>query len=191
MTKWKKELVAQSCLTLCDPMDYNPRFLCLLRTSQARILEWVAISSSRRSSQSRDWTWVSCIAGSFFTLWVTTCKFSSSKVTFKLEKRASLVAHTVKSLPAMQETQVQSLSQEDPLEKEWQPTPVFLPGKSHGWGSLGVQYMGSQRVGHDWVTEQQQSGKSEWSHNVSWNVPSSIFWKSIWKINNICLLNIW
>ena len=36
----------------------------------------------------------------------------------------------------MQETQVQSLGQEDPLEKEWQPTPVFLPRKSHGWRSL-------------------------------------------------------
>ena len=32
--------------------------------------------------------------------------------------------------------QVQSLGQEDPLEKEMQPTPVFLPGKSHGWRSL-------------------------------------------------------
>ena len=36
----------------------------------------------------------------------------------------------------MEETQVQSLGLEDPLEKEWQPTPVFLPGKSHGQRSL-------------------------------------------------------
>ena len=36
----------------------------------------------------------------------------------------------------MQETRVQSLGWEDPLEKEWQPAPVFLPGKSHGWRSL-------------------------------------------------------
>ena len=36
-----------------------------------RILEWVAISFSRGSSQPRDWTWVSCIAGAFFTLWTT------------------------------------------------------------------------------------------------------------------------
>ena len=78
-----------------------------------------------------------------------------------------------------------------PWRRKWQPTPVFLPGKSHGWGSLRLQYMGSQRIGHDWVTEQQQSGKSEWSHSVSWNVHSSIFWKSIWKINNTCSLNIW
>ena len=36
----------------------------------------------------------------------------------------------------MQETWVWSLGQEGPLEKEWQSTPVFLPGKSHGWRSL-------------------------------------------------------
>ena len=46
-----------------------------------------------------------------------------------------LVAQTVKNLPAMQETQVQSLFQEDPLEKGM-ATPVFLPGKSHGQRSL-------------------------------------------------------
>ena len=42
----------------------------------------------------------------------------------------------VKRLPAMQETQVQSLGQEDPLEKEMQPTPGFLPEKSHRQRSL-------------------------------------------------------
>ena len=46
------------------------------------------------------------------------------------------MAQTVKNLPAMQETQVQSLGWEDPLEKEWQPTPVLLPGESHGQRSL-------------------------------------------------------
>ena len=37
----------------------------------ARLLEWVAFLFSRGSSQSRDWTWVSCIAGRFFTSWAT------------------------------------------------------------------------------------------------------------------------
>ena len=50
--------------------------------------------------------------------------------------RASLVAQSVKNLPAMQEARVQSLGQEDPLEKEMTTTPVFLPGKSRGWRSL-------------------------------------------------------
>ena len=49
-----------------------------------------------------------------------------------LDSRASLVAQTVKNPPAMWETWVQSLGWEDPLEKEWQPTPVFLPGEFHG-----------------------------------------------------------
>ena len=52
----------------------------------------------------------------------------------------------VKKLPAMWETWVRSLGQEDPLEKGWQLTPVFLPGEFHGWRDL--QSMESQRVGH-------------------------------------------
>ena len=48
----------------------------------------------------------------------------------------SLVAQIVKNLPAMQETWVGSLGQEDPLEEAWKPTPVFLPGKAHGQRSL-------------------------------------------------------
>ena len=39
--------------------------------SKARILEWVAISFTRESSQPRDWTQVSCTAGRFFTIWAT------------------------------------------------------------------------------------------------------------------------
>ena len=48
----------------------------------------------------------------------------------------SLVAQPVKRLPIMQESQVRSLSREDSLEKEMQPTPVLLPGKSYGRRSL-------------------------------------------------------
>ena len=49
---------------------------------------------------------------------------------------ASLVAQTVKNLPAIQEMQVWPLGWEDPLEKAMEPTPVFLPRKPHGWRSL-------------------------------------------------------
>ena len=49
---------------------------------------------------------------------------------------ASLVAQMVKSLPAMWEAQVQYLGQEDPWRTKWQPTPVFLLGKSDGQRSL-------------------------------------------------------
>ena len=54
----------------------------------------------------------------------------------KASKRTSLVAQVVKNLPAMQETQIQSLGQEDHLEREILPTPEFLPGKVHGQRSL-------------------------------------------------------
>ena len=54
--------VAQSCPTLCDPMDYTVHGIL-----QARILKWVAFPSSRGSSLPRDRTQVSHIAGGFFT----------------------------------------------------------------------------------------------------------------------------
>ena len=57
---------------LCDPMDCNQSGSSVHGILQARILEWVAIFSSRGSSQPRDWTHVSCVsctAGGFFTHW--------------------------------------------------------------------------------------------------------------------------
>ena len=51
--------------------------------------------------------------------------------------RTSLIAQSVKSLPAMQETRIRTLGREDPLEKEVaNNTPVLLPGKSQGQKSL-------------------------------------------------------
>ena len=49
---------------------------------------------------------------------------------------STLVAQMVKNLPAVQETQVWSLGEEDPLEKGMATTPVFFPGKSHRQRSL-------------------------------------------------------
>ena len=62
-------LVAKSCWTLADPMDYSLSSSSVHGILQARILDWVAISSSRESSQPRNRTQVSCIAGRFFTDW--------------------------------------------------------------------------------------------------------------------------
>ena len=67
--KWSEVLVAQSCLTLGNPMDFSPPGSSVHEIFQARILEWVAISFSRGSSGPRDWTWVSCTADRFFTNW--------------------------------------------------------------------------------------------------------------------------
>ena len=57
-----KVKIIQSSPTFCNPMDYTVHEIL-----QARILEWVAIPFSRGSSQPRDQTQVSCIAGGFFT----------------------------------------------------------------------------------------------------------------------------
>ena len=66
-----KALVAQLCLTLCEPMDCSLPGSSVYGILQARILEWVAIPFSRGSFQPSDRTRVSCIAGRFFTVWVT------------------------------------------------------------------------------------------------------------------------
>ena len=60
-------LVAQSYPTLCNPMDCSPPGSSVHDMFQAKILEWVAISFSRGSSQLRDRTRVFCTAGRFFT----------------------------------------------------------------------------------------------------------------------------
>ena len=61
-------LVAQSCSTLCDPTDCGPPGFSVYGILQARMLEWIAIPFSRGTSQPRDQTLVSCIAGRFFTI---------------------------------------------------------------------------------------------------------------------------
>ena len=58
----------------------------------------------------------------------------------------------VKHLPAMWETWVWSLGWEDPWRRKWHPTPVLLPGKSHGWRSLVGCSPWGHRVGHNWAT---------------------------------------
>ena len=62
-------LLAKSCLTLYNPMDCSLPGSSVHGIFQVRILEWVAISFSRGSSQSRDRTQVFCTASRFFTDW--------------------------------------------------------------------------------------------------------------------------
>ena len=70
-----------------------------------------------------------------------------------METGASLVAQSVKNLPAVQETWVRSPGREDPLEKEMVTHSSILAWKISGTKEPGgLQSMGSQRVGHDWAT---------------------------------------
>ena len=90
-----KVKVAQLCPTFCDPVDYTVHGI-----FQATILEWVAFPFSRGSSQPRDWTQVSCIAGGFFTSWTT--QKAQSKITclrFIWQKVWKKQAWSILSLP--------------------------------------------------------------------------------------------
>jgi len=137
----------QSCPTLCSPMDCSPPGSSVHAILQARILEWVAIPLSSRSSQARDRTCVSCIAGGFFTVWATREVEHSITKLSKIELKVSRICHpkiclygikitlswlfweivgkgegfpgrlVIKNLPAMKQTQVRSLGWEDPLEE--------------------------------------------------------------------------
>ena len=69
--KWSEIEVAQSCLTLCDPMDCRLPGSSVHGIFQAIVLEWIAISFSRGSSWPRDGTWVSHILDRRFTVWAT------------------------------------------------------------------------------------------------------------------------
>ena len=69
--------VTQSCPTLCGPMDCSLPDSSIHGFFWARILEWVAISFSRRSSRLRHWTQISCIVGRCFTIWATREDISS------------------------------------------------------------------------------------------------------------------
>ena len=80
-------LVAQSCLTLCDPMDCSPPSSSVRGILQARILEWIAIPFSRETSQPRDQTLVSCIAGRFSTVWATGESFFTLLLSVLLSKK--------------------------------------------------------------------------------------------------------
>ena len=66
-----KSELAQSCLTLCDPMDCCSPGFSINGIFQAIVLEWVAISFSRGSSRPRGWTLVSHIISRCFTIWAT------------------------------------------------------------------------------------------------------------------------
>ena len=62
--KWRccDSMCAQSCPTLRTPVDCSSPDFSVHGIFQARILEWIAISFSRGSSQSKDWNWVSCVS---------------------------------------------------------------------------------------------------------------------------------
>ena len=86
-----KVKVTQSCSTLCNSMD------CIVHgILQARILEWVTFPFCRGSSQPRDQTQVSRIAGGFFTSWATR---EVLKKSHKIESMSKGYKNQLKDLP--------------------------------------------------------------------------------------------
>ena len=141
---------SQLCPTLCDPMDCNSTGSSVQGISQARVLEWVAIPSSKASSQpgiKPASPVIPALGGRFFTTGPPL--FTS----YLMLPRASLLAQLVKNLPGMQETQVQFLGWKDPLEKE-----VAIQSGIFAWKipwiekSGRLQFIGLHRVEHSWAT---------------------------------------
>ena len=87
--------VAQSCLTLCNPMDCSLPCFSVHGIFQARLLEWVAISFSKGSSQPRDWTGVSlhCRQTLYPALGHVKCKINLKKNLSKLSKEQVRFGH--------------------------------------------------------------------------------------------------
>ena len=79
----------------------------------------------------------------------------------------------VKNLPAMCDTWVRSLGWEDSWRRKWQPTPVFLPGKSHGQRSLlGYRPWGPKESD---TTEQLSSSSKNWDV-LDWSFRLCEYW---------------
>ena len=122
--------VAQSCPTLSDPMDCSLPGSSIHGIFQARVLEWGAIAFSLQVYNDTKKADGSLLEGD--TWWLSSKGFAWSTGDIG---DADSIHGSGRSLRA------------------WQPTPVLLPGRSHGQRSLS---MGSQRVGHNWSDWEQQ-----------------------------------
>ena len=109
-----------------------------------------------------------------------------------LHSATSLVAQTVKRLPTMQGTWVQSLGREDPgfnpcarkisWRRKWQPTQVFLPGKSHGWRNL-IGYSPRGRKESD-TTERLHFHLDSWAILPLLNIWDLFYIKVLYKFSS-------
>ena len=131
---WVKVKVTQLCATLWDAMDYRVHGIL-----QAIILIRVAIPFFRGSSQLRDWTQVCHIVGWFFTSWAMIW----CELCFKKSKGRGRGWNYIDSFNVYATKLSWQLSKpnntsiwQDLRRRQWHPTPVLFPGKSHGWRSL-------------------------------------------------------
>ena len=99
---------------------------------------YICFFRRKKFPQGNSGIWNSCQPAKLTVFLANFCStfMGSFKFTLSFIPMGSLVTQMVKNLPAMQETQLWSLGQEDPWRRKWQPAPIFLPGKSHGQRSL-------------------------------------------------------
>ena len=169
VNEWSRSVVSDSS----NPMDCSPPGSTVHGILQARILEWLAISFSWGSSQPRDQTHVSCLAGRCFNLWATNTLASWCKELTHLKR-----PWCWKRLKAGGEA-------DDRGWDGWMTSPTqwtWVWVNSGGWwwtGKPGVlQSMELQRVRHHWATE------------LNWAEPSIFLCLSIYPYLCVCLFNL-
>ena len=151
-------LVAQLCPTLCNPMDCTLSDSSDYGISPGENPRVVTIPFSRESSWPWDQTGVSCVGRQilYHLSYQGSQHDNHSKLVlfFLTQPSKSLsVAQMVKNPPAMQETWVQFLGWEDPLEKGMATCSNILAWRISWTEESGrLQSMGLQRIGHDWAT---------------------------------------
>ena len=158
---------------------------------QTRILEWVAISFSRRSFQPRDWTRVSYIAGSFFTTeppekplkdnmayYGTPLQYSCLENPTGGGAWRAAVHGVAKSWTRLSNFTFMH------WRRKWQPTTVFLPGESQGRGSLvGCHLWGRTESDTTEATLQQQQQQQQQGYFSK----AYIYFPVIFFLRNVCL----
>ena len=152
-----KVSVTQSCLTLCDPMNYSLLGFSVHGILQARILKWHSVPFSRGSSWPRDQTYVSCISCPDRRILYYLSHIYNYKGFIIIKPLGFPSGSAVKYPLIMQETQemwIRSLSQDDLLEEELathsSTLALKIPRTEEPGGLVSI---GLQRVGHDQITE--------------------------------------
>ena len=146
----------QSCLTLCDPIDCSLSGSSVHGILQARILEWIAIPSSRGSSEPRDQTCISCLL-----------HWQAGSLPLAPPGKPALVAQWWGIYPQCRgggRYRFNPWVRKVPWRRKWQPTAVFLPGKSYGQRNL---------VGYSpWGHKQLDTTEPAHTHMRIWHLPA-------------------
>ena len=121
-----------SCPTLCDPMDYSPPGSSVRGIFQARILEWVAMPSSKGSSQPRDQTRGSCISDGVLYKY----QLSLSDLMLQCFPDDTSGKEPTCQCRKHKGCEFDTWVRKIPWRRARQLTPVFLPGESYEQGSL-------------------------------------------------------